>query len=340
MGNRLNIQYLRDFMFSKIIRLGALIPIAAILSSCGGGTGQTETQQSTPEGLFTGPASIYINANGVVSSSAKTATGAPGIICNENMLMFVNYGGTFYSFFSVPGAVEPNGFVTPNVISASSGQFTFSGGVLGSSNVLQVTPPNGIGVSSTSPNGSFCGVPIVDTNGVNNQITSPTFNGAYTTGINLGGTFNYPNVVDAAGDFEVVIPNTSFTYDTGYQGVQSLATLAGTYSGTVSTSQFSEQATFTFSSASVPANSGNQFGVALVTGTGASGCTYNGTASPLFKGNGYNLYLNSGNYPCQLATSQFAGLVYLDTKNNFLYSFSPTAGAARTDGLIFTGTRN
>jgi hypothetical protein len=305
-------------MFSKFIRLGALISGAVILSSCGSGTGQTETQLSTPEGLFTGTTTVYINPTGAV-----TTTPTP---CTVNTLMFINYAGTFYSFFSPVGS---------GVVSASSGQLTFSGGNMGSNNVLQVTPPNGTGASATAPNGTYCGVALADANGLNNQVTLPSFTGAYNTAINNAGTYTYPNVIDANNDFETA--TISLGYNTGYQGVQSLATLAGRYSGTVGTSQFSEAATFIFSSASVPANSGNQFGVATVNGTGASGCIYTGTVSPLFKGNGYNLLLSVGGSPCQLIGTTFQGLVYLDTANNFVYSFSPNP--AHNDGLIFTGAR-
>jgi hypothetical protein len=169
---------------------------------------------------------------------------------------------------------------------------------------------------------------------VDNETTSPSLTGRYSTGVNIAGTFNYPVEIDPAGDFKSTRFNIN--YDSDYQGVQSLATLAGTYAGTVATSQYLEAATFTFGPASVSANLGD-FGVGIVSGTGASGCTYTGTVSPLFKGNGYTLELISGGSPCLMPTMQFSGLVYLNTTTGNLYSFLPNA--ARTDGLIFTGQR-
>jgi hypothetical protein len=340
-------------MFSKFIRLGALFSSAVILSSCGGGTGQTETQQSTPEGLFLGPTSIYINPTGALTTYTNPTTGAV-TPCTVNTLMFVHYAGTFYSFFDVANPAQDKGTTQPTVIAASSGSLSYSTGVMNSHNVLQVTPPNLNGAflpGSTTPNpvsphGTYCGTAITSTNDkfngvaqVNNEVTVPAFTGGYTTGVNMTGTFNYPMPIDAlgtTGDYETA--TIGLNYNADYQGVQSLATLAGTYVGTVGTSQFSESATFTFSPASVPANSGNQYGVGLITGTGASGCTYTGTVSPLFKGNAYTTSITAGGASCQLATSQFSGLVYLDVANRFLYSFSPNL--ARTDGLIFTGKRN
>ncbi|HSY26030.1 MAG TPA: hypothetical protein VK832_00865 [Burkholderiaceae bacterium] len=326
-------------MFSKIIRLGVAITGAAILSSCGGDSGQTETQQSTPEGLFEGSSAVYVNSTGAVT----TTTSASGVVtpaptCTQNMVVFVNYAGAFFSFVTNPTTTNPAA-----IISASSGTLTFSGGTMSAAGVIEVTPPNAINPSATAPNGTDCGVPItsaVETiNGVtqvNNETTSPSLTGGYNTAQNIAGTFTYPSEIDAAGDFKTTVFNIN--YDADYQNTQSLGTLAGTYSGTVASSQLSEAATFTFGPASVAANSANEFGVGVVSGTGASGCAYTGTVSPLFRGNGYNLVLTSGPSPCLLTGASFAGLVYLDTTHNLLYSFSPNG--TRTDGLIFTGTRN
>jgi hypothetical protein len=241
------------------------------------------------------------------------------------------------------------------LVSASSGTFSFSGGTVSAGNVIEVTPPNVInaflsGSSTTanpaSPHGVDCGIPIsssVDVfNGVaqvNNETTNPTFVGGYDTGINLAGTFTYPLEIDVSGDFKSTFFNIN--YDADYQSVQSLATLAGSYTGTVGTSQFSESATFTFGPASVAANSGNVYGVGIVTGVGANGCTYTGTVSPLYKGNGYTMSVTSGSSPCYLPGSSYTGLVYFRKSVGSLgavYSFAPNS--ARNDGLIFAGTRN
>lgn len=328
-------------MFSKFIRFGVVLSGAIILSSCSSGSGQAETQQSTPEGLFEGQLTVnYSNSTG--SSATASASTSPSVYvgpasCTQNVIMFVDYASAIYTFYTAPTAANPAA-----VIGASSGSLTFSGGTVGASGMIEVVPPNSIGESATAPNGTNCGVPITYTNEVINNVvqvdnatTSPTFTGAYNTGVNLAGTFSYPTAIDLAIDFKTSTFNIN--YDADYQNVQNLATLAGTYIGTVGTSQFSEAATFTFGPASVPANGGNSFGVGLVSGTGASGCAYSGTVSPLFKGNGYTMLVTSGGPPCQLSNQQFAGLVYLYTAQNTLYSFAPNQ--ARNDGLIFTGVR-
>jgi hypothetical protein len=358
-------------MFSTFFRLGAALSAAALLASCSSGSGQAETQQSTPEGLFEGTMNVTFN------NSTSGQTGAvvpPG--CTQNVIVFVNYAGVYYMFNTLPTAANP-----ANLLSASSGSLSFSGGTAGSSNVLEVVPPNAVNQTSgtnyytlpwsqyhvQAPNGTNCNIPITYAGEnlnveypsgtspvtysaatpvpqVGNSTVAPTFTGAYNTGINFAGTFTYSLPVDSLGinsNTKTAVPSdyktSSFNinYNTDYQNVQNLGTLAGTYVGTVATSQFSEAATFTFGPASVPANSGNAYGVALVTGTGASGCTYNGTVSPLFKGNGYTMLINSGPPPCVLPNNQFAGMVYLNVAQKQLFSFSPNA--ARTDGLIFSG---
>jgi hypothetical protein len=335
-------------MFSNFIRLGAALSAAVLLASCSSGSGQAETQQSTPEGLFEGQ--ITTTFTNSPAGTGTTSTTLPSCGGPQNVILFVDYAGAFYMFNTASAPAASN--QQPQVLYASSGTMTFSGGSVGSSSVLEVVPPNSIGVSATAPNGTNCGVPITyageKINGVTqvgNSANAPTFTGAYNTAQNIAGVFTYPLAIDNNNDFKTSCFGTggctsatnSLTYDTDYQNVQNLGTLAGTYTGTVATSQFSESATFTFGPASVAANSGNAFGVGLVSGTGASGCTYNGTVSPLFKGNGYTLLLNSGGIPCALPNNQFAGLVYLYAAGNQLYSFSPNA--ARTDGLIFTGLR-
>jgi hypothetical protein len=159
--------------------------------------------------------------------------------------------------------------------------------------------------------------------------------GGYTVGVSIAGNLVYPTA-NVSGYFDTT--TFSMNYDSDYQGVQNLATLAGTYTGNVGTSQNSEAATFTISPASVPANGGNSLGVSLLSGTGVSGCAYTGSVSPLYKGNGYSVVITAGPSPCLLPGQQFAGLIYLNTKTNILYSFAPNQ--ARTDGIIFSGTRS
>jgi len=338
-------------MFSKIIRLGVALSGAVILSSCGGSSGQAVTQASTPEGLFISTSStlsdVYVNTSRVQTTTVNSSgVTVPNPTCTQNEMVFVEYSGAFYAFAFATGTGSDTSIpLDPaNLISASSGTFSYSGGAMSSGNVIEVSPPNAYGNTTSAPNGTNCGVPIVNyvvtttspSYTLDTEATAPTFVGGYNTGINIAGTFTYPLVVDTSGDYKLSFFNIN--YDADYQSVQSLATLAGSYTGTVGTSQFSEAATFTFGPASVAANSGNVYGVGLVTGVGADGCSYTGTVSPLYKGNGYTMSVTSGSSPCYLPDTQFTGLVYFRQSSGYLYSFAPNS--ARNDGLIFSGSRN
>jgi hypothetical protein len=337
-------------MFSKIIRLGVALSGAVILSSCGGSSGQAITQSSTPEGLFISTSStlsdVYVNTSRVQTTTVNSSgVTVPNPTCTQNEMVFVEYSGAFYAFAFTTSGTDPSVPLDPvNLISASSGTFSYSGGTMSSGNVIEVSPPNGYGVTTSAPNGTNCGVPIanyvVTTSSpsytLDTEATAPTFVGGYNTGINIAGSFTYPLVVDTSNEYKLTTFNIN--YDVDYQSVQSLATLAGSYTGTVGTSQFSESATFTFGPASVAANSGNVYGVGIVTGVGANGCTYTGTVSPLYKGNGYTMSVTSGSSPCYLPDTQFTGLVYFRQSSGYLYSFAPNS--ARNDGLIFSGSRN
>ncbi|MBV8665837.1 MAG: hypothetical protein JO269_05060 [Burkholderiaceae bacterium] len=316
-------------MFSSVIRLGTVLGCAAVLASCGGSSGQALTQQSTPEGLFTGTNQIE-----VVTGTTQNASGAtvPSYTLeNQSWLVFMEANGSYYAFYSQPNAAALNPSTLGGV---QQGTMTFGGGGMAAANVLDINFQPGLMVPGATSAANF-----------------PSFNGAYNTGLNIAGTFTYSNIeysgTTASPSCQNLTsaPTGAYTvcynlpYNADYQKTQNLSTLAGSYKGTVATSVGRQAATFTFSPASVQANAGNQFGVATVSGTGADGCTYSGTVSPLFKGNGYNLLLNSGNAPCVLPNTQFSGLVYLDTTDNpnQLYSFSPNA--AHSDGVIFVGTR-
>jgi hypothetical protein len=251
-----------------------------------------------PLTLQSTPEGLFTGTDTVTSVNPAPATNATTI---QNMLVFVANTGIFYAFY-----FEPNSPIAPaTLIGAAQGTVSFSGGGMTASNTEELSLQSG-------------------------TVTYPSFAGAYNTGINIAGTFSYP-LSGATSIFNI-------NYDSAYQGVQDLSTLAGTYTGTVGTSGGSEAATFTFGTANVPANSGNQLGVATIVGVGADGCQYTGTVSPLYKGNGYTTFITSGPPPCLLPNTEFSGLIYLDTANNLLYSYAPDT--ARLDGLIFTGTKN
>jgi hypothetical protein len=115
-------------------------------------------------------------------------------------------------------------------------------------------------------------------------------------------------------------------YDSDWEQTPTLSGLAGTYTGTVASSAGTESATVTVSASGA------------VNGTGASGCTVTGTATPRTDGNAFNITLNWGGAPCLFAGQTFQGHAYYDAvPDKRLFAAAPNA--ARTDGVLFTGTK-
>lgn len=313
-------------MFSTFIRLGAALSCAAMLCSCGGNS-VAETQQITPEGIFTG--NLVVTRTDSAGAVVKYANG--NSTCTESVIQFALVTGSIYSFYPSPAH--------PEVLNAADfGGLTFGGNAMSASMLEVIAPASVAGGSAYGSIASGLYSSMCDNFAGN--VASANMVGGYQTGINLNETLTFSGT-DASGYTNSTTTDaTTLLYDTDYQGVQSLSTLAGTYNGYVSTSQFSEPATFTIGPASMPANADNSLGVSVLTGTGASGCTYSGSVSPLFKGNGYTISISTGAAPCKLPQTQFGGLIYLKTSvtPNILYSFAPNSG--HTDGVIFSGTRS
>jgi len=170
--------------------------------------------------------------------------------------------------------------------------------------------------NSSSSNGSFSSSNGKDFNleglGVNNF----TLAGTYTAKISLGGTLTY----SPSG-------TTTFTssYDTDYDLTPSLAAIAGTYSGSAATSGGTESATVTVS------------GAGAISGSGASGCSFTGGATPRSKGNVYNISVTFGGGVCANGTNTVAGVAHFDAATKQL--ISAALNSARTDGFIYVGAK-
>ena len=119
---------------------------------------------------------------------------------------------------------------------------------------------------------------------------------------------------------------TSFTttYNSTYEAAPSLANVAGTYTGQVALSIGVQSATVTVSSAGAISGGGN-------------GCALTGTATPRSDGNAYTLSITFGASPCFFANQTFTGVAYYNSVTKRLYGAAPNA--ARTDGVLFVGTK-
>lgn len=170
-------------------------------------------------------------------------------------------------------------------------------------------------------NGSTAGASFSSTNskdfniegdGVLNTSVSASFAAKAT----FNGTINYgPGL------------NNTFisTYDSNYELTPSTSALAGTFTGEVASSAGFEAATITI------ASNGS------FSGSGVSGCTVSGTATPRSRGNAFVMSLTFGGAPCLFANETLSGIGYFDATNKHFYSATPNA--TRTDGILFVGVK-
>lgn len=207
------------------------------------------------------------------------------------------------------GATNTNRTITGIVLSNGTYYVLYSpvGSPTGIAGVTQGTGTSSAGAFSSSNGKDF----NLEGLGVN----SATVSASYITKQSFNGTVSYTGG-----------GTTTFTstYNADYETVPSLSALAGTFTGTVAFSLGVQSATITVSPTGALSGGGN-------------GCSISGTASPRTDGNVYDILIKFGASPCYFANQSFTGIGYFNSATNTLYAVAPNA--ARTDGVIFVGTK-
>ncbi len=197
------------------------------------------------------------------------------------------------------------------------GTYWFIYSVVGNSAVLAgVAQGNGSSNGSlTSSNGSFTSANGRDFNFEGLGVSDFTLEGTYEEKSSLDGSITYSSSA------------TTFTssYDSDYDLIPSLTTIAGTYTGSAFTSGGPDFATVTFTSAGT------------IGGVGASGCLFSGSASPRASGNIYDVSITFGGGVCANGTSTVTGVAYFDATTKQLTSVG--LNSSRTDGFIYAGIK-
>lgn len=169
----------------------------------------------------------------------------------------------------------------------------------------------------TSINGSFSSSDARDFNIEGLGVLPATISASYVARQSFNGVVMYPS--DAV--------SFTTTYDSQYDLTPSLATLAGTFTGQVAFSLGVEDATVTIS------NTG------AISGAGASGCTFTGTAAPRTSGNVFNMSITFGGAPCFFAGQTLTGIAYYDPDPTDKRLYAAAPNATRTDGVLFVGVK-
>ena len=167
-------------------------------------------------------------------------------------------------------------------------------------------------------------------NGTFTSANAKDFNfgdGIGVVNVNLSGSYSPKTTLTGSAVYGGTLGTSVFstTYSSTYDQTPSLTALAGIFVGQVVTSAGVENANLT-----VGING-------VISGTGASGCQVSGTAAPRSRGNVYNFTISFGAFPCLFANQTFTGAGILNSTGRTLYAAAPNA--ARTDGIMFIGTK-
>jgi hypothetical protein len=145
-----------------------------------------------------------------------------------------------------------------------------------------------------------------------------TVEGSYVEKQSTSGSVYYPTLLETL-SFDAV-------YDAAYELTPSIATITGSYSGEVVTSEGWETAAFTISP------------TGILSGSGSSGCSVSGSVLPSTSGNTYNMTLTFGGPPCLFENQTLSGVSYYNTPESWLTG--AVINATRTDGVLFTGQKS
>jgi hypothetical protein len=169
--------------------------------------------------------------------------------------------------------------------------------------------------TGTSNNGSFTS-PNTKDFGIGVTVLDATLSATYAARQFLNGSITYT----AAG----TLTFTS-SYNTAYDTQQTVASLAGTYTGQAGSSGGVQTANVTVAADGT------------FTGTEQSGCTFTGSATLRTRGAVFDQSITFGGAPCFFAGSTLQGIVYFDIPSRRLYMATPNS--SRTDSGIFFGTK-
>ena len=211
------------------------------------------------------------------------------------------YTGTTSTNRTVTGIILSDG--TYYVLYSPQGSSSFIAGVV-----------QGTG---TTTGGSFASTDAKDFNLEGQGILSASVSSSFTAKSSFNGTVSYPALNQSV--------TFTTTYDTDYDTTPSLNAIAGTYAGQSAVVGGSENATVVLSSSGALSGSGN------------SGCTFSGQATPRAHGNAYDLTVTFGGSPCANANTTTKGIGYYRASTKRLYAAGLNSG--RTNGFIYVGAK-
>ena len=168
--------------------------------------------------------------------------------------------------------------------------------------------------SGTSRNGSFTSSNARDY--FVGGVLSPTLSASYLSKRSISGSVTYTNPART-------VPFTG-NYDAFYEATQPLTSLVGSFSGNAASPAGTETASVTVA------------GNGTFTGSGRSGCTFTGTATPKTGSTGFDVSMRFGVAPCTYPSQSVTGVAIV--RNGQLIVMVTTAD--KNGALLFAGNRS
>ena len=172
-------------------------------------------------------------------------------------------------------------------------------------------------VAGMSANGIFSSDNAKDFNLEGAGILDARILGSYVERTSFNGTVTYITPPSSA--------TFAATYDKRWELTPTLVSLAGSFSGAAAVLGGSESTTLTITS------------TGSISGSGASGCTFSGTAAPHVRGNVFDVSITFGGGTCSNGTDTVSGIGYYDIATKRLWGTA--LNATRSNGFIFAGSK-
>ena len=169
--------------------------------------------------------------------------------------------------------------------------------------------------TGASTAGTFASTNTKDFNLEGPALVDATLTAPFVARTRFNGTVTYPGQV-GTGTFTT-------TFDSDYDLVPSLATLAGTYSGQSGSTSITVTMTITTAGA--------------ITGRSSGGCAFTGTAAARAVGNAYDITLSFGPAPCDLVNTTLRGIGLYDASLRQLLAVG--LNTDRNQGFLFLGNK-
>lgn len=282
----------------RSLKVGSLPLVALLVAACGGGGGSTSTTTVAGQTQTASPAPAPAGSPSAPPAPGPSPVPAPAPVAVPDAAAG-SWNGATETGRSLTGVVLDDGMYY--LFYSAANNASALGGFI-----------HGTG-STTS--GTYTSGNTRDFNLEGPALLDATLSAAVVSRRSFDGTVTYTS---GAG-----VSAYRTTFDSSYDIVPTLATVAGTYSGVSGSTGVTVSMTVDASGS--------------ITGGSSGGCRFTGSVVPRSRGNAYDFTLTFGASPCDLVNQTLKGVGLYDASLRQLLAVGLDTG--RTTGFIFLGTK-